>query len=126
MKTADKPGEIWVVSGEEKERACLRAELIERGYRAVGFPSLAPALYLLTGRPSARPDTVVVDLTGVDPEGPEIAALVRSRVPLIGIVGALEAKPFNKQEEKFAVVLRRPVAIGEIVRALENVSPAGE
>ena len=113
---------VWVVSGEQGERACLRAELIERGYRAVGFPSLAPALYLLTGRPSVRPDAVAVDLTGVDPEGPEMTSLISSRVPLIGIVGALEAKPFKKQEEKFAALLRRPVAIGEIVQAVETVS----
>ena len=35
---------VWVIDSEQWPRACLRAELIERGYDAYGFISIGDAL----------------------------------------------------------------------------------
>lgn len=82
----------------------LRAELIERGFDAVGFIRVAEA------SPSRFPDAIVVELRGVSRD--EIARLFQLGVPVIAIAGKPEPDWLN--EFQWATVLRRPVSIGEI------------
>ena len=51
---------VWIVSADQWPRAYLRAELIERGYDAVGFVTMKDALIRLMLARSRRPALLVV------------------------------------------------------------------
>jgi hypothetical protein len=102
---------VWIIDPDQWPRAMLRAELIERGIDAVGYLRPADALAHLGAR---FPDWIVVDLRDMTRE--EIADLFKVGVPAIGIVGIPE--PPWVADFKWAVLLRRPVSIGEIADAV--------
>jgi hypothetical protein len=91
----------------------LRAELIERGIDAVGYLRPAEALARLGAR---FPDLIVVDVRDTTRE--EIADLFKVGMPVIGIVGIPE--PPWLADFNWAVLLRRPVSIGEIADAVTS------
>src|SRR5215813_4736317 len=53
---------LWVIDSEQWPRACLRAELIERGYDAYGFISIADALDWLSQGKSPKPEALILEL----------------------------------------------------------------
>ena len=98
---------IWIIDSEQWPRALLRAELLERGFDAVGYLTASDALASLGAR---FPDLIVVDLRGVRRE--DVQNLFKVGVPAIGIASMPE--PSWLSEFKWAALLRRPVSIGEI------------
>src|SRR5579884_1321562 len=99
---------IWIVDSEQWPRAMLRAELIERGFDAVGYVRAADA------SPSRFPDVIVVELRDVSRD--DVAQLFQLGVPVVAISGKPEPEWLN--DFKFATLLRRPVSIGEIADAV--------
>ena len=94
MKTAredPKSPVIWIIEAEHWPRALIRAELIERGFDAVGYENVRDAEANLRTR---FPDVIVV-------EHEDIAPLRNLGVPIIE--------------------LRRPVSIGEIAEAVQRL-----
>ena len=53
---------VWIVDSEHWPRACLRAELIERGYDAVGFLELEKALAAIRAPDLRKPRAIVLEL----------------------------------------------------------------
>ena len=103
-----RPRTIWIIDAEHWPRALLRAELIERGYDAVGFVTVDDALRVM---PTRWPDVIVVELRHVAPR--EMGRLFGAHVPVIAIA------PASWTEEIPGVsILRRPVSIGEIADAV--------
>ncbi|HYS55182.1 MAG TPA: hypothetical protein VER58_15605 [Thermoanaerobaculia bacterium] len=98
---------VWVIDPDQWPRALLRAELIERGFDAVGYLRASDALPHLGAR---FPDLIVVDLRHASRD--EIAQLFQVGVPVIGIAGIPE--PPWRAEFKWGALLRRPISIGEI------------
>jgi DNA-binding response OmpR family regulator len=98
---------IWIIDSEQWPRAFLRAELIERGYDAVGYVNIEDALRSIGSR---FPDVIVVDLRDVTRE--DIAQLFQIGVPVIGIAGRSEQDWLK--EFKWGALLQRPISIGEI------------
>jgi hypothetical protein len=114
---------VWVVDADHWPRAYLRAELIERGYDAVGFPALRDAL---TALPVARargrrPALVVVDLGALDVEPRLLDALGRAGAPVLGVAGAAAAEDELVRAFPWAALVRRPVTIGAIADAVERL-----
>jgi DNA-binding response OmpR family regulator len=99
---------VWVINAEHWPRALLRGELIEHGFDAVGFETVGDAFDALLLRP---PDIIVVDVHGQPV--PQTVNLLRMGVPVIVIAGELEIQ--DLPDVDWAAVLRRPIAIGEIV-----------
>jgi hypothetical protein len=95
---------VWIIDSEQWPRALLRAELIERGFDAVGYERAGDA------SPSRFPDVIVVDLHDVPRD--DTARLFAVGVPVIGIASIPE--PEWLREFKWGALLRRPVSIGEI------------
>jgi len=95
---------VWIIDPEQWPRALLRAELIERGFDAVGYVNVADA------SPSRFPDVIVVDLRHVSRD--EVAQLFELGVSVIGIASTPE--PEWLHEFKWGALLRRPISIGEI------------
>jgi len=55
---------VWIIDSEQWPRACLRAELIERGYDAYGFITIGDALDALSQTASPKPESIVLELRG--------------------------------------------------------------
>ena len=101
---------IWIIDSEHWPRALLRAELIERGFDAVGYVNVADA------SPTRVPDVIVVDLRHVTRD--EVARLFVFGVPVIGIAGMPE--PEWLHEFEWGALLRRPISIGEIAETVAS------
>ncbi|MGZ4811062.1 MAG: hypothetical protein ACXV7D_17185, partial [Thermoanaerobaculia bacterium] len=93
---------IWIIDSDQWPRALLRAELIERGFDAVGYIEIADAIDSLPWRP---PDAIVVDLRGQPM--PQVAKLLKIGVPVV-VVGA-ETEMKHLPQGAWAELLRRPV-----------------
>jgi hypothetical protein len=98
---------IWVIDGQQWPRALLRAELIERGFDAVGFETIRDGIDQLPWR---RPDAIIVELRG-QPEA-QVRSLLKIGVPVLVTGGMPEVSAVASPP--FAAVLPRPVTIGEI------------
>ena len=107
---------IWVIDAEHWPRALLRAELIERGFDAVGYETVYDAIESL---PLRRPDAIVVDLRGQ--AMPQVEKLAKVGVPVVVIGGLAELN--DLPSVAWASVLRRPVSIGEIVETVSASLP---
>lgn len=98
---------IWIIDAEQWPRAMLRAELIERGFDAVGYITVRDAIDAL---PERHPDAIVIDLRGQPL--PLVERLPKLRVPVIVIAGISEIN--DLPDLGWAAVMRRPVSLGEI------------
>jgi len=98
---------IWIIDADQWPRAMLRAELIERGFDAVGYETVRDAIDSL---PERTPAAIVVDLRGQPI--PVVERLLGIGVPVVLVGGAVELNDLPKRE--WAAVLRRPVSLGEI------------
>lgn len=97
---------LWIIDAEQWPRAMLRAELVERGYDAVGYITVRDAIDSL---PDRAPDAIIVDLRGQPL--PLVERLPKIGVPVVVIGGAVELNELPAGEW---VVMPRPVSIGEI------------
>lgn len=115
---------IWIVDSDHWPRSYLRAELIERGYQAVGFEDLRDVLVeLALGRPRPALLIVVVHDQPIPPH--QRAALARGSLHLLWVVGSTATVPEAPLDSSAMVVLRRPVTIGRIADTVERaVAPA--
>ena len=108
------PRVVWIIDGEQWPRALLRAELLERGYDAVGYLTVRDAIDAL---PLRAPDAIVVDLRGQPL--PLVSRLLAIGAPVLVIGGAVELN--DLPEGGWAAVLRRPVSIGDIADRIAGV-----
>jgi len=112
------PARVWIVDGDQWPRAVLRAELIERGYDAVGFVALRDAVVRLVSFPRQGPQAIVVDLQGQMDDVSLLAALFRRGIAVVAITGAAEAATPGVRDLPWAALLHRPVTIGAVADAL--------
>jgi hypothetical protein len=105
---------VWLIAAERGPRSALRAELIERGYDAVGFETLRDAV--LTGRlPGARkPAVVTIDLHDQLAEAALLDALFAFGAPIVAVAGAAETSDPHLRARPWASWLRRPITLGAI------------
>jgi hypothetical protein len=85
----------------------LRAELIERGFDAVGYLTVRDAIDSFPVRP---PNAIVVDLRGQPI--PLVERLLKIGVPIVIVAGTPEINDLPQRE--WAAVLRRPVSLGAV------------
>lgn len=106
---------VWIIDVEQWPRAMLRAELIERGFDAVGWFTAGDAIEALPTRP---PDVIVVDLRG---QPLRLVARLRDiGVPVVVVGGIPEIN--DLPEGGWAAVMRRPVSLGEIADRVGEVA----
>ncbi len=109
---------IWIIDAEQWPRALLRAELIERGYDAVGYITVRDAIDSLPWR---RPDAIVVELRGQPM--PLVERLLGLHVPIVIVGGIPEINDLPQRE--WAAVLHRPVSIGDIADRVISATNRG-
>ncbi len=115
---------IWIVDCDQWPRAALRAELIERGYEAVGHVLLGDALKDLgAGGPQARPDALILELRGQEVSQVGLRELAGSSIPVIILGGNVELNDPSLRQFQWAAVRRRPITLGEIADSVESIVP---
>jgi hypothetical protein len=116
---------LWVIDSEQWPRVCLRAELIERGYDPYGFITIRDALDSLSKLPPApKPELIVLELRGQQLTAQLIEAVRDLRIPTIVLCGVAELNEPLVQAEQWQVVLKRPVTLGKVADAVENIIPS--
>ncbi|HEY2933262.1 MAG TPA: hypothetical protein VGK99_16095 [Acidobacteriota bacterium] len=113
---------VWIVSREHWPRACLRAELIERGFDAVGYPEISHALAAVPLSGERKPRMMVLDLCGQSLDGAVLSRLKQVRVPVILLGGAVELNDPITREFEWAAVLRRPFTLGKVADMVEKLA----
>jgi DNA-binding response OmpR family regulator len=105
---------IWIVDAEHWPRSLLRAELIERGYDAVGFAAAGDAAAALRSGTPSKPDLLVVELRGQSMRRDLLAALTEPGIPIVVLGGAVELDDPLLSETHWEAVFRRPFTIGAV------------
>ena len=113
---------IWIISAEMWPRACLRAELIERGFDAVGFAGLADALAALSAPGATPPVVIALDLCDLLLTGEDLSALTRTGTPVVLLVGALDLASERFSRGAWARILPRPFTIGQAADAVRDAA----
>lgn len=111
---------VWIVDCDHWPRAYLRAELIERGYDAEGFVTLAELLVRLA-LAAARPALVVIDLQGQRSNDRQLTRLLGAGFPVLAIGGVTEWEDQRLRPRNWARFLRRPLTIGEIADEIDRL-----
>lgn len=111
---------IWIVGAEHWPRALLRAELIERGLDATGFETVEDAIrqLRLTGA-ERRPALLVLDWRDQIMDERTSELLFAAGVPVL-VVADL-AHPDGGPAGPVVEVLHRPLTIGEVATAVEQL-----
>jgi DNA-binding response OmpR family regulator len=114
---------VWIVDADQWPRACLRAELIERGYDAIGFTTLEAMLERLARRAVSPPRVMVVSVEGQAVTPPRLAVLARHPARLVLTGGAAALATAAVRDAAADRVLPRPVSLGELADAVEDLAP---
>jgi riboflavin biosynthesis pyrimidine reductase len=114
---------LWIVDSEQWPRACLRAELIERGYDPYGFIAIADALNSLSRSTSRNPEALVLELRGQNLT-PEVIETIRNLgIPTILLGGNPELNDPLIKQHQWNAVLRRPFSLGTVADLVQTIVP---
>ena len=114
---------IWIIDNEQWPRACLRAELIERGYHPYGFMTVGDALDSLSRGTSPRPKALILELRGQTLTPEMIEAIENLGVPSILLGGNTELNdPLVANGHRHRVV-KRPFSLGMIADLIHESVP---
>lgn len=114
---------LWIIDSEQWPRACLRAELIERGYNPYGYITIADALDELAQGRSERPEAIVLELRSQDITRARIDALLKLGIPTILLGGTLELNDPDIQPHSWKVVFKRPFSLGQVADTIQLMVP---
>lgn len=112
---------VWIIDSQQWPRACLRAELMERGFEVIGFVSPAHALRAHRCRLYQKPLVIILELFALDAAEDEIAAVSRLGIPILILGGAVQLNQGCVKKLTWASVLRRPFTIGKVADTVENL-----
>jgi DNA-binding response OmpR family regulator len=106
---------VFVISEDWTLRAAVRAELLEHGMETLGFDCVEDALRAAAD--GHWPALVLADDSVLEPGKPELTSLLR-RSSLLLITSGTGAAP---DLPPGAMVLRRPVRVGEITARVRQI-----
>jgi hypothetical protein len=112
---------VWVVDSQQWPRACLRAELIERGYDVYGFVTIEDALSTLSEKGSPNPDALVFELRDQNVTKEALDSATALRTPTILLGGAAELNDPLIQGQQWSAILKRPVSLGDIADLVQKL-----
>jgi hypothetical protein len=116
---------IWIVSAQHWPRAYLRAELIERGFDAVGYANLSTALAALDTPGAALPALIVLELCDLSLTRNESDVLAQANIPVVLLGGAAELRSDLVEGFARAATLQRPYTVGQVADLLQNLMTRG-
>ena len=116
---------VWVIGADHWPRAVLRAELIERGYHAVGFSAVGDAATRLVLARAPAPALIVLDLQQQQIDARLLDLVFRPAIPLVAVAGATEASDQALRRRGWAAFLQRPITLGAIADTVERLLRPG-
>jgi DNA-binding response OmpR family regulator len=111
---------VWIIDRQQWPRALLRAELIERGYEAIGFVGVDEALSAFLRRLYVRPKLIIIELKDLLEGEERIPALAGLGIPTIFLAGAAEEQRAVLEGLRWTVLLKRPFTIGRVMEEVEK------
>lgn len=105
---------VWIIDRQQWPRASLRAELIERGFDALGYEEIAEALAALHDPRTDRPHVIVLELREQDLNRETLAPLAGAGVPIVILGGIPELNEPAIREFAWTAVMRRPFTLGAV------------
>jgi len=117
---------LWIIDKEQWPRACLRAELIERGYDAYGFMTVGDALGSLSRGTSPKPRALILELRGQSLTPEMIEAVEKLGVPSILLGGNVELNDPLIANGHWHRVVKRPFSLGMIADLIQEIMPSGD
>jgi len=112
---------LWIVDSHQWPRACLRAELIERGYDACGFVSLDDAIEALSQQTMPKPDAVVLELRDQSFTKEMLETIHALKIPTVLLGGVSEFNDPAVQKEQWSAVLQRPFSLGAVADRVQQL-----
>lgn len=113
---------VWIIDAQQWPRACLRAELIEQGIEALGFPELSQAIEALHQPGYQRPCVIVLELHGLLFKAEELKALAATGIPIVVLGGAGELSQEMVRGLRWAAMIQRPFTIGTVVETVMKLA----
>ena len=124
-KTSDLSPRVLIVMPDQWRRALIRAALREVGYDAVGVRGLRQAQLVRTSLPGRGPvRLVIVDQDALIEANSAIVTALAKRLSTLDAILVARAT-VRPPEGPWRRVLRRPVSVAEVVRAVEELVPLG-
>ena len=111
---------VWIVCSEQWPRACLCAELIERGLDGLGFITLQDAVHALARPAIAKPDILLFDSRDQDVTKEMLDSVSSLGIPTILVSGNPELDLIRSHP--WSVVVTRPTSLGAIADQVQQVS----
>jgi hypothetical protein len=115
---------LWIIDSEQWPRACLRAELIERGYDPYGYITIADAFDALSRGRSPKPKAIVLELRGQELTREAIEAIWNLKIPTILLGGNPELNDPMIKRHEWHRVIRRPFSLGSVADLAQEIVPA--
>jgi DNA-binding NtrC family response regulator len=115
---------LWIIDSEQWPRACLRAELIERGYNPYGFITVTDALDALSRGTSPKPAALVLELRGQNVKPEAIETIRNLRIPTILLGGNSELNDPLIKQHQWHTTLQRPFSLGSVADLVEKIVPS--
>jgi hypothetical protein len=111
---------VWIIDRQQWPRALFPAELLERGYEAIGFVGLDAAIIAFRHGLYTSPDLIILELKDLVETEDRIRALTGLRIPTILLTGVLEEQRTAVQGIGRTVLLKRPFTVGRVMQEVER------
>lgn len=111
---------VWIIDRQQWPRALLRAELLERGYEAIGFEGVNDALRAFHFRLCGRLRVIILELKELAEGEEKVRTLVDLKIPTILLMGMAEERTAVLQGMRQDVLLKRPFSIGRVVAEVDR------
>ena len=111
-----------IVVKDWKERAFLRAELIEEGVRTFAVERMGEAEEWLAD-PEMLPIIIIYDTNNQDSPSRDLMRLSEliTHIPVLIITSFLEKGASNLEELGFKHIIQRPIRIGDVVQYVKEI-----
>jgi AmiR/NasT family two-component response regulator len=106
---------VWIIDRQQWPRALLRAELLERGYEAIGFVGVDAALSAFRLRLYTRPDLIILESKDLLEREENVQALAGLGIRTILLTSILEEQKAAFHGIGWTILLKRPFTIGRVV-----------
>jgi hypothetical protein len=112
---------IWIIDRQQWPRACIRAELLERGYHAIGFTDIAHAMTALRFGIYTTPHLIVLELFEAGCGEASLEAISKTAIPVVVLGGSVALDQDSVRAFHWVGVLKRPFSIGALADLVERL-----